>query len=101
MRKPIACSLDESTARSQLGDWESMFAASVVSAERADATTARMRLRPETDIAGLVTLAQKEAACCPFFGFAIEIDSDGLAFVVTVPADAEPILDSFATLFAP
>ena len=101
MRKPIACSLDESAARSQLGDWQTMFTAAVVSVEREDATTARMRLRPETDIAGLVALARMEAACCSFFRFAIEIDSDGLAFVISVPAEAEAILDSFATLFVP
>jgi hypothetical protein len=101
MRRPIACSLDEPAARSQLADWQSMFAASVVGAEREDATTVRVRLRPETDVAGLVALARKEAACCPFFRFAIEVDSDGLAFVVSVPADAETILDSFATLCTP
>jgi len=76
-----------------------VLAAAVVSTERPEAQTVRMRLRPGSEqISPLVALAQREVACCPFFRFALDIDADGLAFTVTVPPDAESILDAFATL---
>jgi MerR family transcriptional regulator, copper efflux regulator len=98
MRKPIACSLDGSSARDQVDRWRAALTAAVITTERVDAQTVEMRLRPDADVAAIIALAQREIACCPFFGFTINLDADGATFVTTVPADAAPILDAFATL---
>jgi hypothetical protein len=98
MRKPIACSLDDSSARDQVDEWRAALTAAVVATQRVDAQTLEMRLRPDADIAAIIALAKREITCCPFFGFSINLDADSATFVATVPADAVPILDAFATL---
>lgn len=99
MKKPVACSLDDADAEGQLAEWQTTLAAAVTSIDRVDAGVLRIRLARDTDqIGALVALAQREVACCPFFSFALEIDTDGLAFIATVPPDAETILDAFAAL---
>ncbi len=45
----------------------------------------------------MVRLAQREAACCPFFSFAIAIRADGPVLVVEVPERAIEILDEFVS----
>jgi hypothetical protein len=98
MRKPIACSLDDSSARSQLDEWRDALGAAVLYSERVDAQTLEMHLRPEAEVAAIIALAKREIACCPFFGFSIILDADNTTFVATVPPEAAPILDGFATL---
>jgi hypothetical protein len=98
MRKPIACSLDDSTVRDQLDDWRAALTAAVVKTIRVDARTLEMRLRPDADTAAIIALARREVTCCPFFGFAINVDAGGSTFVTTVPAEAASVLDAFATL---
>ena len=49
-------------------------------------------------VARIVALAEREAACCPFFRFAVEVDANGLALTVTVPPDAAEVLVAFAAL---
>ena len=102
MRIPIACSLDDSSARAQVDEWRDVLAAGVARVERSDPETVTMVLRP--DLAGLrelAALAQREKACCPFFEFTFAIDADRVRFVVSVPADATAILDQFASLADP
>jgi MerR family copper efflux transcriptional regulator len=98
MRKPIACSLDDASAGDQLDDWRAALNAAVVTTERVDAQTLEMRPRPDADVATIIALARREITCCPFFAFTLSLDADGATFVTTVPADAAPILDAFATL---
>lgn len=100
MRKPIACSLDESSAHGQLDEWRTALTANVATMQRVDAQTLEMRLRPEADLVAIVALAKREIACCAFFGFAINLDADGATFVATVPPEAVTILDGFAALGA-
>jgi hypothetical protein len=95
---PIACSLDQSAAERQLDEWAAVLGAAVTSSERTDPTTLRMRIDVASDVGRIVDLARREVACCPFFGFAIEIDTAGIALVVSVPSDAVPILDAFASV---
>jgi len=96
---PIACSLTPAGAQSQLGEWRTLLAAVVTDAQRPAPTTLMLRLRDDpSQLAAVVALAQREKACCPFFGFAIEIAADSLALQVTVPPDAVSLLDSFAQL---
>jgi hypothetical protein len=101
MRKPVACSLDNSAARDQLAEGRRALASAVVASERVDAQTLELRLRPDADLAAIVALARREIACCPFFGFAFNLDADKITFVATVPPDAAAILDAFATLGQP
>jgi hypothetical protein len=98
VRKPIACTLDDSAAGAQLAEWRTALAASVVASERVDAQTLELRLRPDADLAAILALARREIACCTFFGFAVNLDADKVTFVATVPPEAAPILDAFATL---
>jgi hypothetical protein len=46
----------------------------------------------------LVSLAQREKACCQFFDFTFEVEADSIALVIEVPGDAAPVLDEFAAL---
>jgi hypothetical protein len=43
-----------------------------------------------------IRLAQREKACCPFFGFTILIGPDDLALHVSVPEEASWLLSEFA-----
>ena len=62
-------------------------------------TSVRMALRPEGEwLAAVLALAEREVACCPFFRFAVEIDSRGWGLSITVPADALPVLHDFVLL---
>jgi hypothetical protein len=54
-------------------------------------------INPDAHIGPLVNLAQREAACCAFFSFSIEIRADRLVLVVEVPDDAVEILDGLVT----
>jgi hypothetical protein len=94
----IACSLDAGTARSQLDEWATLLGPVVVSSERRDPTTLRILLDDASELGRIAELSRREVACCPFFHFAIEIESTGAALTVSVPLDAVPILDAFAAL---
>ena len=97
MEVPIACSLSETEARSQVDEWRDLIATSVAAVDRVSSTDLRLRLGPGVEGAGAVLrLAQREKACCPFFDFALLIEADALVLRVTVPADAAPILDDFS-----
>jgi MerR family copper efflux transcriptional regulator len=99
MEPPVACSLEPANARSQVDEWRSLLGAVVSTVEWTDPTSLRMGIRGQGDsVAALLALARREVACCPFFRFALEIDSRGLGLVVSVPADAVPILQDFAQL---
>jgi hypothetical protein len=94
----IACSLDPGAARSQLVEWAALLTGVVVTSERPDPTTLRIRLAEASEIGRIAELSRREVACCPFFRFAIQIDAAGAALTVSVPSDAAPILDAFAEL---
>jgi hypothetical protein len=97
--EPIACSLDAAGARSQLDEWHKVLGAAVVSTDHESSTVARMRLRADSETVGrIAALAEREAACCPFFHFAIEIDASGVALTVRVPPDAAEVLVAFTAL---
>jgi hypothetical protein len=98
---PIACSLTDSAARSQLGEWRAIIAAAVDAVDRGSPTELSLRLR--ADLAGLsdlVRLAQREQACCPFFDFTLRISAVSNTLVISAPPDAAPVLDTFVQLAA-
>ena len=96
---PIACSLGETAARAQLDEWRAAFAAAIAATDRVAPAELALRLRDDlSGVTGLVRLAQRERACCPFFEFALQIEPDAVTLKVRVPADAVPVLDQFAQL---
>lgn len=99
MKVPIACTLGAEDAASRVEEWRAALAATVTGASRPDPGRAELRLISEPGaIATLIDLARREKACCPFFGFAFEVEDDGVTFVVSVPGDAAGILDEFSGL---
>ena len=94
---PIACTLQPSDARSQLGEWQEVLDQVVGGRERVSPNRLELSLLPEVDIGSVIGLAQREAACCAFFSFAIEIWADRLVLTVEVPNDAVEILDQLVS----
>jgi hypothetical protein len=66
-------------------------------AERVSPNRLELSLLPDADIGSVISLAQREAACCAFFSFAIEIQADRLVLAVEVPNDAVEILDQLVS----
>ncbi|MGA3148866.1 MAG: hypothetical protein ABSF33_15535 [Acidimicrobiales bacterium] len=97
MEIPIACTLEPDEARSQLGEWQRLLRHAVQRAERASPNRLELSLAPDAEVASVVRLAHREAACCPFFSFAIATRADRLVLVVEVPATAIEILDELAS----
>jgi hypothetical protein len=90
---PIACSLEPGDARSQLGEWQEVFRRAVDRSERVSPNRLELSLFPDSDLASIVNLTQREAACCPFFAFTIEISAQRVVLAIEVPDDAVQILD--------
>ena len=61
-------------------------------AVRVSPTRLELTIKPDADIGPLVNLAQREAACCAFFSFSIEIQAARL-----VLDDAVEILNGLVT----
>jgi hypothetical protein len=69
----------------------------VSGSERVSPNRLELSLLPDTDIVSVISLAQREAACCAFFSFAIEIEADRLVLAIEVPNEAVEILDQLAS----
>lgn len=93
---PIACTLQPGDARAQLGEWQDMLGRITDRSERASANRLELTLVDGADVGALIDLARREAACCGFFSFTIEIHRDRLVLVVEVPDDAVETLDGLA-----
>jgi len=94
---PIVCALQPSNARSQLGEWREVLPRVTNRSERVSPNRPERTIEPDADFGPLVDLAQREAACCAFFSFSIEIRADRLVLVVEVPDGAVGILDGLVT----
>ena len=99
---PIVCRLEAPGARAQLGEWQDLLAGEDVRLARLSPTEISIRLPASgvdeagsnvTTVGSLVSLAQREKACCPFFTFRVDIDEDAVTLLVTVPEDAVAVLD--------
>jgi hypothetical protein len=93
----MACTLGPNEARSQLGEWQEALHRVVDGSERVSPNRLELRLLPNADVVSVLSLAQREAACCAFFSFAIEIQADRLVLAVEVPNDAVEILDQLVS----
>ena len=101
MRIPIACTLDEGSARDQVEEWRQTLAGSVAVVERPSPVELHLVLR--SDLAGLtevVRLAQREKRCCAFFDFVLRIEPTAVRLVVSVPSEASTLLDDFTGLLS-
>jgi hypothetical protein len=96
VRIPISCSLEQSDAQSQLAEWQGVLRQVVYRSERVSPNRLELKLIPDSEIAPVIRLAQREVACCPFFTFTFEIGADGSVLAVDVPDDAIEILDHLA-----
>jgi hypothetical protein len=90
---PISCTLQPNDAKSQLGEWQEVLRRSVNGSERVSPNRLELSLLSDSDIGPVISLAQREVACCAFFSFAIEIEADRLVLAVEVPDDAIEMLD--------
>ena len=97
MRIPISCTLASGDAKSQLGEWHDTLRRVVDRSERVSPNRLELSLLPDSDIGAVITLAQREAACCPFFTFAVEIGAERLLLTVEVPDDAVRVLDQLVS----
>lgn len=94
---PIACTLEAGDARAQLDQWQAVLSTVVDSSERTSANRLELILLPGADVGSVISLAQREAACCAFFSFTIAIEADRLVLSVEVPDEAVEILDQLGS----
>ena len=96
---PIACSLSSADARGQLDEWRELLVGATTESRRVSPTQLLIRFEDEfTGFEGLVDLARREKACCPFFDFSLRIDADAVRLAISVPETGAPVLDTFAAL---
>ncbi len=98
VRIPIACTLTSTDAADRIDEWRGFIGECVSTAER---TGHELRLALQSGDSPLLRaadLAAREKTCCEFFSFAIEIESDARALVITVPAEASDILDDMTRI---
>lgn len=92
-----ACRLPGDGQTARLAAFEDLFAASVLSVERAEATRLRLGLAPDPTVAAAAAdLAMREADCCGFFTFALTAAAGRLDLDVTVPETRAGVLDGIA-----
>lgn len=103
MRIPLACTLTRDDASERVEAWRRFLGTSVQAAERPRGTQLRLHLRlhlrpPSGVVLEAVALAQREKACCGFFDFSIELESDSCWLVVAVPTEAADVLTELTGL---
>jgi DNA-binding transcriptional MerR regulator len=89
---PIACTLAADSLGARLEDWQSLLTHAVDRYEMDGGVRVEFDARVPAE--ELMRLVAAEQDCCPFFRFAITVDTRGIALEVTAPADARPILES-------
>lgn len=91
---PDSCTLPTAEQPFRVAEFDDLFAASLRSVDRVDATGARLIL--SADAAGRARdLADREAECCSFFRFALEpAGAARIALLVSVPPSRAGVLDA-------
>ncbi|MGI8710806.1 MAG: hypothetical protein ACR2LA_07445 [Acidimicrobiales bacterium] len=87
---PIACSLSAEGMDVRLAEWRVLLTAVTERAELEGGL--RLMFEPSVPAADVARLAAAEQECCPFFSFAVTIDSRGTALEVTAPAEAADLV---------
>lgn len=94
MKVPVACTLRTEDARSQIAEWLEVLRRDVARTTRVSPNRLELVLAPDVDLRTVIGLAQREAQCCQFFNFKVEIGATELTLVVEVPDDAVEVLDA-------
>jgi MerR family transcriptional regulator, copper efflux regulator len=98
---PIACTLSETAALSQLDEWRDLLTKSIVATERPSPLELLFHLKGDSvQLQAIVRLAQREKRCCPFFDFAILMSAEAIALQISVPPEGTAILDQIFELAA-
>ncbi|MEM9521995.1 MAG: hypothetical protein AAGA37_21985 [Actinomycetota bacterium] len=88
-RIPIACTLTDAQAASQLDEWGELRARALA----VESITGGVRVvLPVESEAITRDLAAREAACCAFLTLAVERDDAELTLTITGPSEAQPII---------
>jgi hypothetical protein len=96
---PLACTLGPAAVGPRIEQWRNVLSRAVTHADRVPPDRLACELHADlADLRNLALLAQAEKACCGFFTFSFEVDVDVVTMVVSVPDEATPLLDQFATL---
>ncbi len=99
MRVPIACTLTVESAADRIEEWRTFFGTWIDAAERTKDRELRLRLDgSEKALVIAADLAQREKACCGFFDFCIEVQSDERWLLVRVPDEAAGVLTDIVAL---
>jgi hypothetical protein len=99
MRAPIACTLTQGQALTQLAAWRELLLEMATRVDRMSPTELVFRLHDDVSRhPALIDLARREKACCQFFGLSIGIDVAFVTIRISAPADAIPMLDDFEAL---
>lgn len=88
----IACTLPAGSWPGRLDEWNALLA-HVERREHLDGGVRSVFAR-SVPAEELIRLVAAEQDCCPFFRFAITVESGGVALEVRAPADAQPLVES-------
>jgi hypothetical protein len=92
----VACTLEATQAADRLAQWRAVVPAASVSTPAPDGW--RLRFPPDSELAAKVSaLAVAEQACCPFFGFRLDLRPDAVDLQVNVPPEARPLATELFT----
>lgn len=99
---PDACTLPTPERPMRLAEFDDLFASAVTWQDRPDATTLRLGLTADPDVAArAANLVVRESECCTFFTFALAVTGDRLRLDVTVPEAYTAVLDALAGRVGP
>lgn len=99
---PDACTLPTPERPMRLAEFDDLFATAVTWQDRPDATTLRLGLTPDPDVAArTANLVVRESECCAFFTFSLAVTGDRLRLDVTVPETYIEVLDALAERVGP
>jgi hypothetical protein len=87
---PIACTLNGGDMAQRIEDWQGVTDL-VVRREPLDGGV-RLVLGEDPPLSEIARLAAAEYECCPFFAFALTVDTRGTALEVTAPPEGTEVL---------
>jgi len=96
---PRACTLPTAERPFRAAEFDDLFAHDVVGVFGADASRGvRLELRADPDVASRAAhLAVREAGCCSFFSFGLDVGDGTLALTVSAPPAYQAVLTALAT----
>lgn len=94
---PQACTLPTVEQPVRLAEFEELFATGVRSVHRTGSSRLRLELVPDARTAAWAAdLAVREAGCCSFFTFTLQVSGGRVLLDVAVPPGQVAVLDALA-----